>query len=67
MRTNVEPEGAEVSKDGTTNAITSFTNLSEEAEQPGPTEKEKNTNQGVASDAMKPLTIAQDPPVERSI
>ena len=56
---------AEVSKDSTTNVTTSSTNLSEEAEKPGATEKEKNANQGVAPDAMKPRTTSQDPPVEK--
>ena len=59
------PRGVEVSKDNTTNVATSSANLPEEAEQPGATEKEKNANQGVAPDAMKPPTTAQDPPAEK--
>ena len=55
----------EVSKDSTTSVTTSSANLSEEAEQPGATEKEKNANQGVAPDAMKPPTTSQDSSVEK--
>ena len=58
LRIDAEPEVVEVSKDSTTNVTTSSANLSEEAEQPGATEKEKNTNQRVAPDAMKPSTTS---------
>ena len=61
MRIDAKPEGVEVSKDSTTNVTTSFANLSEEAKQPRAIEKEKNANQGVALDAMKPPTPTQDP------
>ena len=54
-----------MSKDSTTNVTTSFANLSEEAKQPRAIEKEKNANQGVAPDAMKPPTPTQDPPIEK--
>ena len=57
--------GAELSKDNITNVATSSANLPEKVEQPGATEKEKNANQGVAPDAMKPPTTAQDPSVEK--
>ena len=39
LRIFAEPEVVEVRKDSTTNVTTSFTNLSEEAEQPRATEK----------------------------
>ena len=55
-RIDAKPEGAKVSKDSTTNVTTSFAILSEEAKQPGAIEKEKNANQRVAPDAMKPRT-----------
>ena len=64
-RTDAEPEREEVSKDSTTNVTTSFAHLSKEAEQPRATEKEKNVNQRVALNAMKPLTTIQDPLVEK--
>ena len=47
-----------MSKDSTINVTTSSVNLSEEAEQPGATKKEKNTNQGVAPDAIKRPTTS---------
>ena len=53
-RINAEFEVAEVSKDSITNVTTTSINLFEEAERPGATEKEKNSNQVVAPDAMKP-------------
>ena len=65
LRIGVEPEVVEVSKDSTTNVTSSFANLSEETKQPGATEKEKNANQGVAPDAMKPPTTSQDPLIEK--
>ena len=54
-----------MSKDSTTNVATSSANLLKEAEQPRATKKEKNANQGVASDALKPSTTAQDPSIEK--
>ena len=61
------PEVAEMGKDNIANVPTSSNNPSEEAEQLGVTEeeKEKNARQGVAPDAMKPPTITQDPPTEK--
>ena len=58
---------AEVGKDSTTNVPTSSNNPFEEAEQPEVIEKEKNANQGVANDAMKPPTTTQDPPTKKKV
>ena len=55
----------EVGKDNTANVPTSSDKPSEEAEQPRVTKKEKNTNQGVAPDAMKPPTVTKDSHVEK--
>jgi len=54
-----------VGKDSSVNVPTSSDKSTEEAEHPGITEKEKNANQGVAPDAMKPPTVTQDPPAEK--
>ena len=64
-RIDVESEVAEVSKDSTTNVTTTSVNLSEEAERLGATEKENNSNQVVAPDAMKPPSTSQDPPTKK--
>ena len=45
-----------MSKDSITNVIATSVNLSEEAERPGATEKEKNSNQVVAPEAIMPLS-----------
>ena len=52
-------------KDSSASVSTSFDKLVEEAEHLEVTEKEKNANQGVAPDAMKPPTVTQDPPAEK--
>ena len=54
-----------MSKDSITNVTTTFVNLSEEAERLGATEKEKNYNQVVAPNVMKPLSTSQDPSIEK--
>ena len=56
---------AEIGKNSKANAPTSFDKPPEEVEQPRVTEKKNNANQGVATDAMKPPTITQDPPAEK--
>ena len=53
-RIDAKSEVVEVSKDSTTNVTTTYVNLSEEAKRPKATEKEKNSNQVVAPDAIKP-------------
>ena len=58
-------EVAEVSKDSTTNVTTTFVILSKEAERLRATEKEKNSNQVVDPDAMKPPSTSQDLPIEQ--
>ena len=55
----------EVSKDSTTNVTTTYVNLSEEAKRPKATEKEKNSNQVVTPDAMKPPSTSQDTSTEK--
>ena len=65
LRINVEPEVAEVGKDSTTNVTSSSANLFEKANWPEATQKEKNANQGVAPDAIKPPITSQDPHVEK--
>ena len=54
-------------KDSTTNDLTSSDNPFKVVEQLGviEKEKEKNANQGVAPDAMKPPTVTQDPPTKK--
>ena len=54
-------------KDSTANVQISSDNPSEEIEQLRVTEKEKekNDNQGVALDAMKPPTVTQNPPTKK--
>ena len=58
--TDTTSEVAEVGKDSTANVPTSSTQPVEEAEHPSVIGKEKNANQGVASNAMKPLSVTQD-------
>ena len=48
-------------KDSTTNVPTSSTQPVEEDEHPCVTGKEKNANQGVVPDAVKPPVVTQDP------
>ena len=48
-------------KDSMVNAPTSFDKAAKEVEHPGVTEKEKNDNQGVVPDAVKPPVVTQDP------
>ena len=54
-------------KDSITNDLTSSDNPFKVVEQLGviEKEKEKNANQGVAPDAMKPPTVTQDPPTKK--
>ena len=52
-------------KDSSASVSNSFDKLVEEAEHLEVTEKEKNANQGVAPDAMKPPTVTQDPPAKK--
>ena len=54
-------------KDSTANDPTSSDNPFKVVKQLGviEKEKEKNANQGVAPDAMKPLTVTQDPPTKK--
>ena len=65
LRVDVKSEVAKVSKDSITNVIATSVNLSEEAERPGATEKEKNSNQVVAPEAIMPLSTFQDPSTEK--
>ena len=55
---------AKVSKDSITNVTTTSVNLSEEAKRPEAIEMEKNSNQVVAPNAMKPPSTSQDPPIK---
>ena len=48
-------------KDSSDSVPTSSDKPTEKAEHPRDTEKEKNANQGVAPDAMKPPAVTQDP------
>ena len=64
-RIDGKSEVAEVSKDNTTNVTTTFVILSKEAERLGATKKEKNSNQVVDPDAMKPPSTSQDLPIEK--
>ena len=54
-------------KDSITNDLTSSDNPFKVVEQLGviEKEKEKNANQGVAPDAMKPPIVTQDPPTKK--
>ena len=54
-----------MSKDSITNVTTTFVILSKEAERLGATKKEKNSNQVVTPDAMKPPSTSQDTPTEK--
>ena len=65
MRIDAKSDVAKVSKDSITNVTTTSVILSEEAERLRATEKEKNSNQVVAPDAMKPPSTSQDPPTEK--
>ena len=64
-RTDTTSEVTKVGKDSSTSVPTSSDKPAEEAEHLGVIEKEKNANQGVASDAMKPQAVTQDLPVEK--
>ena len=54
-----------MSKDSTTNITTTSVNLSEKAKRPEAIEMEKNSNQVVAPNAMKPPSTSQDPPIKK--
>ena len=58
-RTDTTSEVREVSKDSLVSVPTSFDKPTEEAKQPRATEKEKNANQGMAPDAMKPSVVTR--------
>ena len=51
----------EVGKDSLASVPTSSDKPAKEVEHLGVIEKEKNANQGVAPDAIKPLAVTQDP------
>ena len=54
-----------MSKDSSASVPTSFDKPVEKAEHPKVIEKEKNANQGVAPNAMKPLAVTPDLPVKK--
>ena len=64
-RVDAEFEVVEVSKDSIANVTTTSVNLFEEAERPKAIEKEKNSIQVVAPEAMNPSSTSQDPPIEK--
>ena len=65
LRIDTTSEVAVAGTDGTAKVPTSSNTTSEVAEQPEGTKNEKNANQGVAPDAMKPPIVTQDPPAEK--
>ena len=64
-RTDTTSEVIKVSKDSSASVPTSFDKPAEKAEHPKVIEKEKNANQGVAPNAMKPLAVTPDLPVKK--